>query len=127
MTDFVSKLGKTSAFTFAVCTCGDEAGLALKKSTKKYPLNSSYSLVMPNNYIIGADVDAPQIAQAKIEKALKPAVGIPLFSRGKINNRLCQIDTDEKFQRLIADIEFFVDWVSDMRITQMNLIRETTL
>lgn len=82
---------------------------------------------MPNNYIIGADVDAPQIAQAKIEKALNPTVGIPLFSRGKINNRLCQIDTDEKFQRLIADIEFFVDWVSDMRITQMNLIRETTL
>lgn len=40
MTDFVSKLGKTSAFTFAVRTCGDEAGLALKKSTKKYPLNS---------------------------------------------------------------------------------------
>ena len=69
MTDFVSKLGKTSAFTFAVCTCGDEAGLALKKLAKKYPLNSSYSLVMPNNYIIGADVDAPQIAQAKIEKA----------------------------------------------------------
>lgn len=57
MANFAKKLPKTQAFTFGVCTCGADAGLAMKQFSKLYPLSSSYSLVMPNNYIIGSDTD----------------------------------------------------------------------
>lgn len=66
---FVKKLPKTQAFTFAVCTCGEEAGYAMKKLSDLYPFRSSYSLVMPNNYIIGADVDDAQTIHKKIQDA----------------------------------------------------------
>lgn len=66
---FVKKLPKTKAFTFAVCTCGEEAGYAMKKLSDLYPFRSSYSLVMPNNYIIGADVDDAQTIRKKIQDA----------------------------------------------------------
>lgn len=69
MVSFVKKLEKTEAFTFAVCTCGEEAGLALKQLSKYFPLDSSYSLVMPNNYIIGSDVDDDQTISHKIASA----------------------------------------------------------
>ena len=51
------KLPKTQAFTFGVCTCGEDAGHAMKRFSRLYPLSSSYSLVMPNNYIVGSDTD----------------------------------------------------------------------
>lgn len=52
---------------------------------------------------------------------------VTLLSSGKINNRLlCEIATHENFQRLITDIEIFVDRIADMRITQMNLVLEAT-
>ena len=57
MREFVKKLPKSQAFTFGVCTCGGDAGLTMKQFSKLYPLSSSYSLVMPNNYIIGSDTD----------------------------------------------------------------------
>lgn len=66
---FVKKLPKTKAFTFAVCTCGEEAGYAMKKLSDLYPFRSSYSLVMPNNYIISADVDDAQTIRKKIQDA----------------------------------------------------------
>lgn len=55
--DFARALPKTSAFTFGICTCGGNAGNAMKQFSKAYPLQSSYSLIMPNNYIIGSDTD----------------------------------------------------------------------
>lgn len=57
MVKFVKTLPRSQAFTFGVCTCGSDAGLAMKQLSKLYPLSSSYSLVMPNNYIIGSDTD----------------------------------------------------------------------
>ena len=57
MVDFVKKLPKTQVFTFGVCTCGGDAGLTMKQFSRLYSLNSSYSLMMPNNYIIGSDTD----------------------------------------------------------------------
>lgn len=47
--------GKT--FTFALATCGEEAGYTLKNFSKIIPLKSSYSLVMPNNYVVGSDLE----------------------------------------------------------------------
>ncbi|MEA5010240.1 MAG: EFR1 family ferrodoxin [Angelakisella sp.] len=72
MLSFVKKLPKTSVFTYGVCTCGEDAGLSMKKLSKIYRLDSCYSVVMPNNYIVGSDIDdqdtiSKKIADAKIE------------------------------------------------------------
>ncbi len=69
MIDFVKKLPKTDAFTFGVCTCGSEAGLTMKKFSEYYPLDSSYSLVMPNNYIVGTDIEEEDVILKKIARA----------------------------------------------------------
>lgn len=69
MTEFVKKLPKTQSFTFGVCTCGGDAGLTMKQFSKVYPLSSSYSLVMPNNYIIGSDTDNEGEIRQKITAA----------------------------------------------------------
>ena len=57
MADFAQKLPPSKGFTFGVCTCGGDAGLTMKQFSKLYPLSSSYSLLMPNNYILGSDTD----------------------------------------------------------------------
>lgn len=69
MNDFVATLERTSAFTFAVCTCGEEAGLTMKKFAARYPLHSCYSLVMPSNYVIAADVDDEKTVWRKFHAA----------------------------------------------------------
>ncbi len=69
MEDFARTLKTGSAFTFGVATCGSETGHALKNLAKTVPLSSSYSLVMPNNYILGADLDDEATARAKIDAA----------------------------------------------------------
>lgn len=69
MAEFAKKLPKIQAFTFGVCTCGGDAGLAMKQFSRVYPLNSSYSLVMPNNYIIGSDTDDEGKIRQKIAAA----------------------------------------------------------
>lgn len=71
MTNFASKLARPQAFAFGVCTCGSEAGLTMKRFAKEYPLDSSYSLVMPNNYIIGSDTDSDAVIQEKIASVRK--------------------------------------------------------
>ena len=69
MADFAKKLKKTQSFTFGVCTCGGNAGLAMKYFSKYYPLDSSYSLIMPNNYIVGSDTDDEKEILEKISAA----------------------------------------------------------
>lgn len=68
---FARKLKKSGAFTFGVCTCGGEAGLAMKIFSESYPLDSSYSLVMPNNYIVGMDAEPDVEIENKITAARK--------------------------------------------------------
>lgn len=67
--DFAKSLGETDAFTYGVCTCGEEAGKTMVKLGRIFPLRSCYSLVMPNNYVIGGDVDDPGTARRKISAA----------------------------------------------------------
>ena len=51
---------------------------------------------------------------------------VALLESGKINNRLlCEMATHKDFQRLMMDIEIFVDRIADMRIEQMNMVLET--
>lgn len=63
---FAKKLESTSAFTFGVGTCGGEAGMTMKRFSALYPLDSCYSLVMPNNYIVGTDTEDEETIVKKI-------------------------------------------------------------
>lgn len=52
---------------------------------------------------------------------------VDLLRSGKINNRLlCEMALHPDFQRLMVDIEIFVDRIADMRIHDMNTILEAT-
>ena len=52
---------------------------------------------------------------------------VELLSSGKINNRLlCELATHPNFQRLMVDMEIFIDRIADMRVEQMNLVLEAT-
>lgn len=68
---FAKKIIKSNAFTFGICTCGADAGIALKKLSKIYQLDSCYSVIMPSNYIIGEDIEKECIILNKIENAKK--------------------------------------------------------
>ena len=67
--EFVKRLHGLPAFTFGACTCGDEAGNAMQKLSRIIALNSSYSISMPSNYIIGSDVESNENIASKISKA----------------------------------------------------------
>lgn len=71
MLDFVKTLPETDGFTFGLCTCGADAGHAMKKLSKIFHLDSSYSLVMPNNYVVGSELDSPEEVREKLAAAKK--------------------------------------------------------
>lgn len=56
-------------YAYAVCTCGDEAGLALKRLKKMFAFRAAWSVAMPNNYVIGFDLDTPEQEAKKVEAA----------------------------------------------------------
>lgn len=68
---FVKRLEGKPAFSYAMATCGAEAGFALKKLHKVYPLDSEYSVVMPNNYVLGSELETPEQIHTKIKAAQK--------------------------------------------------------
>ena len=52
---------------------------------------------------------------------------IALLKSGKLNNRLlCEMATHKDFQRLIVDMEIFVDRIADMSINDMNTVLDAT-
>jgi len=57
------------AYAFAVCSCGDDAGNAMRRLKKIFAYQSAWSISMPNNYIVGFDVDSPELEQQKIDSA----------------------------------------------------------
>lgn len=68
---------KQNPYLWAICTCGDEAGIAMRclkqeilKSTGRKP-DSIFSLIMPNNYVLlpGFDVDSSELAERKLSAA----------------------------------------------------------
>ena len=81
--DFISRLVITGSkpFVFSLCTCGDEEGhttQVLKKALlhRSITLDSAFSVQMPNNYIIGYDVDSPEIMRSKLKNADEQLVSI---------------------------------------------------
>lgn len=71
------------AYAYAVCTCGDEAGLAMRRLQRIVPFAAAWSFAMPNNYIPGFDVDNPALVQRKIAAASErlPAVAARILAR----------------------------------------------
>lgn len=59
-------------YIFSVATCGDDAGNAMeliKKelNNKGMTLNSGFSIIMPNNYIILGDLDSKEVEKRKLQ------------------------------------------------------------
>lgn len=84
---FVKNLNtEKDAYRFAVCTCGDEAGLTLKRLNNIFPFDGGWSIIMPNNYIIMYDIDSPEQTKQKIDNAkLKiPKICEAILSKQKI-------------------------------------------
>ncbi len=70
VTAFVKRLSGEAAFTFALCTCGSEAGYALNRLNRLIRLDSRYSLSMPNNYILGSGcAESDDVIHDKITRA----------------------------------------------------------
>jgi len=69
MLNFAKTLPKTGAFTYGVCTCGANAGHAMKNLSKVFFLKSAYSLAMPNNYVVGSNLDSEEEVKSKFERA----------------------------------------------------------
>lgn len=69
MLKYVKKIKKQDVFTFAICTCGADCGKALKHLSKLYHLDSSYSVVMPNNYLIASKIEDLSVITKKIADA----------------------------------------------------------
>ena len=72
MGDFIKKLKiPQGVYIYAVCTCGEECGRVMKKLSKLLPcaLGAQMSLPMPNNYILGYDVDSVEEEKRKISEA----------------------------------------------------------
>jgi ferredoxin len=58
-----------AAYRYAICTCGDEAGYAMERLKRSFPIQSAWSLIMPNNYIIMYDVDSSEEEMKKVNAA----------------------------------------------------------
>ena len=67
--EFARKLKGKPAFAFGVCTCGGEAGNAMQKLRSIYPLDSIYSIEMPNNYVMGSALESEESILRKVTNA----------------------------------------------------------
>lgn len=76
--DFVKKLESQPSFAFGVATCGEEAGYSMEKLNESFRLDSMYSISMPNNYLIGSDLESDEVVRLKISKAKESLQGIGL-------------------------------------------------
>lgn len=78
VTDFINSLGSASLSKrsiYGICTCGDEAGVAMRKFSAQIEALSGvaprgvWSVQMPNDYVLlpGFSVDSPEVEQRKLE------------------------------------------------------------
>lgn len=64
---FLKKLPVSStAYRYAVCTCGDDAGKAINRLKRHFKLNAAWSVQMPNTYIPMFELDDNETARAKV-------------------------------------------------------------
>lgn len=92
--DFIKKLkliGYKNNYIFTVATCGANIGNTVevidKVLKKKYlHLNSGFSVVMPNNYIISGNVDTKEVENKKLSEAEQVLVNINNIIEHKTDN-----------------------------------------
>jgi len=66
---FVKKLTGKPTFSYGVCTCGGEAGNAMQNLSSRFHLDSSYSIEMPNNYVMGSELESADNISLKVANA----------------------------------------------------------
>ena len=67
---FLSKLRiPTTAYRYAVCTCGDDAGKTMNRLSSHYPLDAAWSVAMPNTYIPMFELDSDTVSLEKVAAA----------------------------------------------------------
>lgn len=77
---FLEKISRNLSngrYVWAVCTCGDEAGIAMRQlnlrieEMRGLEADALFSLIMPNTYVLlpGFDVDKPDVEAGKLRKA----------------------------------------------------------
>ena len=71
-------------YVFAVATCGNTAGMAVKRMGKDIPLDAGFSVIMPNNYVVMFSVDSKE----RIE-------GLLLDARGRIPDIVDRVKSRE--------------------------------
>jgi ferredoxin/flavodoxin len=89
--EFIDKIkfnNYNNNYIFAVATCGGNIGNTMKimsncLKTKNLPLNSAFSIVMPNNYIIIGDVDSKVNEDTKLNNAEESLKGINTVIKGR--------------------------------------------
>lgn len=86
--EFIKKLEGKAEFTYGVCTCGADAGKTMDKLCNILPLSSKYSIVMPSNYIMGADVESDEIITSKIIKAKERlnSIAVQVLAKQSVND-----------------------------------------
>jgi len=100
-------------YLFSVSTCGDEEGYTtriLKKSLlrKGLKLNSGFSLVMPNNYMIGSfNLDPAAKVEKKLAAAEDRLVKISLTIQAKQDNLFDTVIGSQAFKKSYITNFFF--------------------
>lgn len=73
----------SSAYRYAVCTCGDDAGKAMDRLSRRFPLDAAWSVQMPNTYVPMFNLDGDALCRSKLEAASGQLASIALAVRGR--------------------------------------------
>ena len=87
MSEFITRLSvDPAAYVYAVCTCGDDAGLTMQELSKTLPLQAAFSLTMPNTYLPLADVDSAEVVAEKLAaaRAKLPEIAAAITGRQQV-------------------------------------------
>ena len=84
---FLSRLNVPAGiYCYAVCTCGDDAGKAMKSLSRVFNLDAAWSVRMPNTYVPMFQLDSDELAFSKINAA---RVLIPEIAKS-VSGELCE-------------------------------------
>ncbi len=108
-------------YVFSVATCGDEEGYTtriLKKSLlrKGLKLNSGFSLVMPNNYMIGSyNLDSEAEVEKKLAAAEERLSEISTAIKAKEDNLFDTVIGSQAFKKSYVTNFFFKKYAMDTK------------
>lgn len=108
-------------YIFSVATCGDEEGFTtriLKRTLRRkgLKLNSGFSLVMPNNYMVsGYNLDSEEKVEKKLNAAEDRLAEIGLAIKSKKDNHFETIIGSQPFKKSYITNYFFKKYAMDTR------------